>query len=279
MDMSRRTVLASGSALALAAGLPTAAFAFPAWEARSGMSGTDYQAKFDQMAAQGFRLLAVDGYTVSGSTNFAAIWMKRPGPAWVARHNMTAGQYQQAFDTFTAQGYRPVWITSYFGPGGQLFAAIFDKSGGADWQARHAMTQAAFQQTFDQLTAQGYRLTCTTVCGLVTNGYSGLFEKSGSAFMSYAAMTPGDYQQKFDALGAQGYRLRQVKGYSTIVGPRFAAIWDKSGGPAWEAHHNLTTAQFQQTFDSLTSNGFWLSDVTGYDNGGQTNYAGIFQKA
>ena len=178
-----------------------------------------------------------------------------------------------------AQGYRPTWISSYLVQGVQMFAAVWDKRGGAGWQARHAMTQAAFQKTFDQMTAQGYHLNCVSVCGLVPNGYSGLWEESDFEFQAFAAMTASEYQQKFDQLGAEGYRLRQVKGYATIAGPHFAAIWDKVGGSgAWEAHHNLTTAQFQQTFNQLTSNGFWLSDVSGYDNGGQTNYAGIFQK-
>ncbi|MEH2020860.1 MAG: hypothetical protein V7K74_25635, partial [Nostoc sp.] len=32
---------------------------------------------------------------------------------------------------------------------------------------------------------------------------------------------------------------------------RYAAIWVKSGGPAWQARHGLTSAQYQATFDKL----------------------------
>ncbi|MBL6939382.1 MAG: hypothetical protein ISS15_05715 [Alphaproteobacteria bacterium] len=277
MEISRRAALTGGSALALAAGLPTAAFAFPAWEARSGLNAAQYQAVFDQMTAQGYRPLVVDGYSVGGGDPlFAAIWMQLPGAAWVARHNMNAGAYQNAFDTFQTQGFRPRWITSYPTPGGDLYAAIWDKSGSAGWVARHGLSPAAFQQAFDQFTAQGYRLTCTSA---TMNGQSGIWEKLPGPFYAYSGMTSAAYQQRFDQLGAQGFRLRQVKGYNTMAGPRFAAIWDQDGSSAWEAHHNMNAVQFQQTFDQLNAAGFWLSDVTGYDSGGQVTYAGIWQKA
>lgn len=282
MEISRRTALVSGSAFVLAAGLPTAAYAFPAWEARSGMSAADYQTKFDAMAAQGFRPLIVDGYRITGNAEFAAIWMKKGGADWVARHNLSAAAYQQAFDDFKSQGYRPRWISSYNGPTGETFAAIWDKSPMADWQARHALSQADFQNIFNDLGAQGYRMTCVTVCntGFGQTSYAGLWEKSpGPAWQAYSDMTPDQYQQKFDALSAQGYRPKMIKGYATIVGSHFAAIWEQSGGGAWEAHHNMTQAQFQQKFDAMSAAGFWLSDVTGYQMGGQAGYAGIWLKA
>ncbi len=282
MEMSRRTALVSGSALALAAGLPTAAFAFPAWEAHSGLNSADYQAKFDQMAAQGFRLLEVDGYTINGQVAFAAIWIKNGSAAWAARHNLDGAMYQQAFNQFTSQGYRPRWISSYPGPNGPLYAAIFDQSSSPGWVARHGLTPADFQAAFDQLTAQGYRLTCVSGCAVAfgTLTFSGIWEKlGGGAWEAHSQMTAAEYQQKFDALSAQGMRPRMLKGYNFLGSPRFAAIWEQNGSAGWEAHHNMTTAQFQAKFDQLVAAGFWLSDVTGYQMGNETGYAGIWLKA
>lgn len=45
---------------------------------------------------------------------------------------------------------------------------------------------------------------------------------------------------------------------------RYAAIWEQRGGPALQARHGLTSAQYQQTFDELTSQGFSLICVSGY---------------
>jgi hypothetical protein len=38
----------------------------------------------------------------------------------------------------------------------------------------------------------------------------------------------------------------------------FAAIWQKDGGPAFQARHGLTGAQYQQAFDQLVGQGFRL---------------------
>jgi hypothetical protein len=71
--------------------------------ARHGLSGAQYQAAFDQYVAQGYRLRCVSGYNVNGVTRYAALWDKSSGPAWVARHGLTAAQYQAAFDQYVAQ--------------------------------------------------------------------------------------------------------------------------------------------------------------------------------
>ena len=52
----------------------------------------------------------------------------------------------------------------------------------------------------------------------------------------------------------QGYRLTDVSGWWDD-GQRFAAIWDTSQGPAWEARHGLPLADYQATFDALAANG------------------------
>jgi hypothetical protein len=92
-------------------------------------------------------------------------------------------------------------------------------------------------------------------------------------------MNAAQYQAKFDAMTAQGFRPRKVCGYTGFGKQYFAAIWDKDGGPPWIARHNLSTAQFQQQFDEFTAQGYWLTDVSGYDLGGQAGFAAIWEKA
>jgi hypothetical protein len=38
----------------------------------------------------------------------------------------------------------------------------------------------------------------------------------------------------------------------------------KTDGPAWVARHGLTSEQYQQAFDQLTSQGYRLDLVSGY---------------
>ena len=60
------------------------------WVARHGMTAAEYQAEFDQWVGQGYRLTDVSGYNVNGTVRYAALWEKKAGPEWVARHGMSS---------------------------------------------------------------------------------------------------------------------------------------------------------------------------------------------
>jgi hypothetical protein len=238
----------------------------PAWVARHGLTSAQYQAAFDQFVGQGYRLVDVSGYEVNGQDRYAAIWVKSSGTPWVARHGLTSTQYQAAFDQFVGQGYRLVKVSGYSVNGDDRYAAIWDKSGGSAWVARHGLTSAQYQAAFDQYVAQGYRLV--DVSGYSVNGqdyYAAIWDKSaGSAWVARHGLTSAQYQAAFDQYVGQGYRLVHVSGYSVNGQDRYAAIWDKSNSPAWVARHGLTSDQYQATFDQLVGQGYNLVDVSGY---------------
>src|SRR5215217_7304122 len=149
---------------------------------------------------------------------FAAIWEQVGGPAFQARHGLTADQYQQTFNQLVNQGFRPTCVSGYtVGGGGQArFAAIWEQRGGPAFQARHNLTADQYQQTFNQLVSQGFRLTC-------------------------------------------------VSGYNVGGRDRYAAIWEQVGGPAFQARHGLTADEYQQTFDQLGGQGFRLRFVNAFE--------------
>jgi hypothetical protein len=126
--------------------------------ARHGMTSAEYQQVFNDLKGQGYRLIDVSGYEVSGQDRYAAIWEPRPGPPWEARHGLTSAQYQQRCDDLKGQGYQLVHVSGYGVQGQDLYAAIWEKRSGPPWQARNGMTSAEYQQVFNDLNGQGYRL-------------------------------------------------------------------------------------------------------------------------
>ncbi|MEH2439506.1 hypothetical protein [Nostoc sp.] len=237
-----------------------------AWEARHGLTSAQYQATFDKLVGEGYRLVDVSGYDVNGQGRYAAIWVKSGGPAWEARHGLTSAQYQATFDKLVGQGYRLVRVSGYSVNGQDRYAAIWEKSDGPAWQARHGLTSAQYQATFDKLVGEGYRLV--DVSGYDVNGqdrYAAIWVKSGGpAWQARHGLTSAQYQATFDKLVGEGYRLVDVSGYNVNGQNRYAAIWEKSGGSAWQARHGLTSAQYQATFDKLVGEGYRLVDVSGY---------------
>jgi len=220
-----------GTAAPLYAALWVKAASPPAWQARHGLTAADYQATFNQLTAQGYYPVLVNGYAAAGGPLFACIFQQGPTDPWVARHGLTAPQYQAAFDEFVGQGYELDWVSGYFDGSQDLYAAIWRKPRSAPaWQARHGLSSPDYQAFFNSVVAQGYKPV--VVCGYsdgVQDRYAAIFRQiSGApAWQARHGLTPPDYQTTFDQLVAQGYRLELVSGYSVGGQDRIAAIWTK----------------------------------------------------
>jgi Bacterial tandem repeat domain 1/Matrixin len=163
-----------------------------------------------------------------------------------------------------------------------MYAAIWQKTSGGAWIARHGLTSSQYQSEFDKYLAQGYRLT--NVSGYTIDGkdnYAAIWEKSGDStpWVARHGMTPAQYQAEFNKYVAQGYRLAQVSGYSVNGQERYAAIWDKSSTSAWTAKHGMTSAQYQAEFNKNVAQGYRLAQVNGYSVNGRELYAAIWDKS
>jgi CubicO group peptidase (beta-lactamase class C family) len=243
------------------------------------LTSAEYQNAFDTYTSQGYRLREVSGYAVGNQDRYAAIWDRSPGPAWEARHGMTGAQYQATFDQLVGQGYRLVDVSGYGVGGTPFYAAIWEKSAGPAWQARHGLTADQYQAEFDALVGQGYRLRCVSGYAVGdTPLFAGIWELSpGPAWEARHNLTSAQYQATFDTLVQKGYRLVDVSGYSVQGRDLYAAIWEQAGGPRWVARHGLSASDYQGQFDQFVDQGFRLEDVSGYGVNGSVRYAAIWQ--
>jgi len=186
--------------------------------ARHGLTPDQYQQEFDKLSGDGFRLVNIDGYTVGGKANYAAIWEKSPGPPQVARHGLSADEYQQEFDRLGREGYRLVDLSGYSIDGKDHYAAIWQKKKGPPWVARHGMISEKYQQEFNKFTQQGYRLASISGwnAGSVAH-YAAVWEKvQGPAWAARHAMLSDAFQEEFDKFAKKGYRLKYISGYHTF---------------------------------------------------------------
>ncbi|MEL6331433.1 MAG: serine hydrolase, partial [Cyanobacteria bacterium J06626_26] len=99
----------------------------------------------------------VSGYGVGDKDYYAAIWEKRSGPAYIARHGLSSAAYQQEFTKNTHNGYRLTHVSGYGVGGKDYYAAIWEKTAGKPSVAHHGMTSKEYQCQFDNYYYQGYR--------------------------------------------------------------------------------------------------------------------------
>ena len=222
------------------------------WVARHGLTPAQYQSAFEEFTGKGFRLVSVSGYDGGrGQARYAAVWKKQAGPAWAARHGLSAEQYQAAFNSFNQQGYRLTYVNGYAVGNSAQYAAIWTKSGGPAMAARHGLTGAQYQAAVTELSGQGYALKHVSAY-TVGNAprFAAIFEKGGPAWVARHGLTSSQYQAAFDEFTGQGYRLSVVSGYRDGGSDRYAAVWTKAGGPQWSARHGTPAAHYQSVFDN-----------------------------
>jgi hypothetical protein len=202
----------------------------PAWIARHDLTSSQYQQQFNTQLANGYRLVHVSGY--GGSTEkFAALWVKAGGSAWVARHGLTSAQYQQEFNTQLAAGYHLALVGGYPVAGGTHFVAIWERGSVVPWQARHGLSSADYQQTFNDLRYQGYQ-------PVVVSGYGDANGPHFAALWQNYALSGADLS-KIDSYvngvmtstGAPAISLAITQGGRLVFAKAYGAA-DRSSGVA-----------------------------------------------
>jgi hypothetical protein len=109
--------------------------------------------------------------------------------------------------------------------------------------------------------------------------YAAIWEKrNGPPWEARYGLTYAQYQQKFDDLTKRGYRLVHVSCYGIEGQDFYAGIWEQRSGPDWMTLVGMTATQYQRVSDDLEDQGYRLTEVSGYDVGGQDYYAAIWEK-
>ena len=95
-----------------------------------GVPEAAYQEAIDNWGAEGYRPIDLSVVRSGGVTRFSAIWEQEAGLPWIARHRLTAAEYQQLFDSLSGQGFRLRCVSPYDNGDGERFACIWDRYAG-----------------------------------------------------------------------------------------------------------------------------------------------------
>ena len=143
--------------------------------------------------------------------------------------------------------------------------------------ARHGLTGTQYQDLFDDLTADGYRLH--QVDSYLDGGnvrYAAIFDKrSGPPFAAFHGLTTAEYDQQVDDLAAAGFVAVNV---STVeVGGNFywTALFEQVSVVGWTVE-TVSAANYQATFDANVDAGRRPIYVHGFDSGAGPQLTGIW---
>ena len=215
---------------------------------------------------------------------YAAVWVKRPGPAWVAIHGITAAGYQEFFNKQTAQGFAPVLVTATGPASNAVFAAVFEHNGNGPWFAKHGLISgrednpSTFQFQSRWAQQNGFILHSAAIYGTSSDKrYAGVWVKNATgAHWSWRTADPAsEYQKWFNAFIQLPYRPAYV---TLSTDQLYLSVFRDDSVGEWVARHGLTSSDYQNEFNQRTAQGFYPICVQGEGVGVNTRYAAIFAK-
>jgi CubicO group peptidase (beta-lactamase class C family) len=260
------------------------------FQAYHGVTAAEHQARFNQLSAQGYRIISISVYGEPGNARYAAVWVQRSGPAWVAVHGVDSAGYQSFFNNWTTKGYVPVLISATGDAGNAIFAAVFEQGISGAWFARHGMTTgpSGSAGTFAYYNALGAAqkqiLRSVAIYGTASDRRYAAVWHPNPIYVKWhvhQSDTAASYQTVFNAeTQLPGYTLNAYRpAYVTLSDDQIycSVFKDDVVGP-WVARHGMTSADYQAEFDRQNAEGYYPICVQGGGSGNDTRYAAIFAK-
>jgi hypothetical protein len=198
------------------------------WVARHNLTAVQYQTEFEKWTKAGYRPLQIESYPASDGIRYAAIYVKTPGPPFLAYHARSEADHQARFNQLTAEGWVPVIISVAPWGGARYYTALYEKKDVGGFAAWQVLDTNQYQATFNQQAAAGRKL-------VYLNAYN---DSAGPRFTAiwysnavspYARhnIDPLDYYALANEQSKNGLLTRVVTGYTVGTSLRYAAFWSK----------------------------------------------------
>lgn len=260
------------------------------FEAYHGVTAAQHQTNFNKFSAQGYRMVSLSVYGDPSDARYAAVWVQRSGPAWVAAHGIDAAGYQAFFNNWTSKGFVPVLISVTGEFNNAIFAAVLEQGVTGPWLARHGMLSgpAASAGTFENLTQtaahQRLMIRSVAIYGTATDRRYAAIWHANPIYVKWhvhSADPAVNYQTTFNAeTQLPGYALHGYRpAYVTLSSDQtYCSVFKDDVVGEWVARHGMTSAEYQGEFDKQSKAGFYPICVHGGGSGSGTRYAAIFAK-
>ncbi|WP_433222386.1 hypothetical protein [Microtetraspora malaysiensis] len=193
-----------------------------AWAMFQDMSAQGYQQRFNEYSAKGYQPTVVTATGSGDAARFAAVFVKK-SDTFIARHNMTIEQLNDATLTAKSKGLMMTSIDVYGTAAAPMYAAIWTPNrSNVKWHVNYSLSTADDSEAFKLRVANGYRPAYVAVAPGGTYATIWRQDKSSSWF-EYVGMSSSGYQSRFNELQTKGYFPSQVNSEDGT----YAAIWTK----------------------------------------------------
>lgn len=249
-----------------------------------GVTAAEHQANFNKWYALGYRMISLSVYGDPGNALYAAVWVERGGPPWVAIHGVDAAGYQSFFTKWSKEGYYGVLVSATGTHNDAVFAAVFEQGNPGPWFGHHDMTPSDFAAGNTSALANGQMIRSFSIYGTPSDRRYAAIWLPNPTFVKWN-VHPGDsasdYQVSFNAetqlpgVYLNAYRPAYV---ALSTDATYCSVFKDDFVGHWEARHGLSGSEYQNVFDQQFDEGAYPIVVQGGGTTAAPVYAAIFAK-
>lgn len=249
----------------------------PSWQWYPGATSAEHQTNFNQWSAAGYRIISLSVYGAPPNHRYAAVWVQRSGPNWVAIHEASASAYQAWFDKWGAAGYVSTIVTVTGPANAPIYAGVMEQNGVNSWYQKCGLSQATYQT--ELVNGQNNRFILKSFAEYGTSGapqYCGLWY-ANNQFDKYTTFVsePYDaYQVTFNSETTKPYWRPSY--LSVSESHLISSTFTDTDIGSWVARHGLTAAQLQTEYNTQKAAGRYIIHLQGGGTGVNANFAAIF---
>lgn len=201
-----------------------------AWAVARDLTAQEYQQEFNAQNAKGLRPICVVGYRRGEAINYAAIFLKDNANAWHARHGMDAKVNQEAFDSFTKIGYRPVQASVHQVGDGVHFSYVFVKDDVRNWISQSGLTADQYQKLIeDQAKKNVHPVSVSAYATKNGTRFAAILveDTQERSWSTKHHLTAKQYQAYFDEMTGKGFQPTQLCAYPWDDEARYLVVFVK----------------------------------------------------
>ncbi|CAH0046842.1 unnamed protein product [Clonostachys solani] len=268
------------SLFSLAVAVPCKDSTRPTYEVYHSVNGAQHTARASQLTQQGYRIISLSAYGEPENAQFAAVWVRRDGPAFEMAQGLDAKSFENWWTAWQAKGYVATHVSATGPAERATFAGVMEQISGAPfWALTCDLTNPyAFQNATvgHSMIVKSFRMYGTPQ----NRGYCVLgHENVGNVFNTVYYTTPSyniDFGEVYQAeLSKRFWRPSHLfVSEDHIITPVFT---DTNIG-SWSSFASLSASALDAEILAQKTNGLHPIHVQGAGSGVDTRFTAIFAK-
>lgn len=246
------------------------------------MSKDEYEVRKDELTADGYRLIMVDGHLSGTTMYYGGIWIRDQATVITRSIDAPSTSYQTTFDDLNRRGYLLKSIAAIpfpiLSPPVTIFSEVWNDGSYRGYRTHHEMTSSEYQSKLDDYKEDGYEVIYITGYAAGENSrYAAIWsDHTETLQIARHDLSSASYQKTFDNLKDDGYRIAHVNAHEAGGKTYFAGIWVNEAGYDPEGRHNKSSSDFKDNCDQFAKDDYRLTCISGYREASEDKYAAIW---